>query len=132
MSVTIKRVYDRPAPRDGIRVLVDRLWPRGLSKTQAKIDRWMKELAPSEELRRWFAHKSERWEGFQTKYRGELKEPEQQRLLKELRTLARTQPVTLVFAAKDTRRNNAVVLARVLRSTSRFTSSARRSHAKRT
>ncbi|MFB3785333.1 MAG: DUF488 domain-containing protein [bacterium] len=109
MSIQIKRAYDPPDPGDGFRILVDRIWPRGLKKEEAKIDLWLKDAAPSTELRRWFDHQSERWEGFQEKYLAELKA--RPAVLEPLReTLRREKNVTLVFAAKDAEHNNAVVL----------------------
>ena len=111
--IRIKRVYDRPAVDDGARVLVDRLWPRGMSKEKAKIVLWLKDVAPSNGLRRWFAHKEERWEAFTKKYRQELKDRGE--LIEQLQAMAKTRTVTLLFAAQDAERNNAVVLQDVLR-----------------
>ena len=109
----IKRVYEAPEPQDGFRVLVDRLWPRGLSKEKARVDSWLLEVAPSDALRKWFAHEPEKWPAFQRRYRAELKG--QADRLRSLRRLARARRVvTLVYAAADTRRNNAVVLAGLL------------------
>jgi uncharacterized protein YeaO (DUF488 family) len=106
--VRLKRAYVAPAPEDGVRVLVDRLWPRGLKKSEARIDRWMKDLAPSTELRKWFGHDPNRWDEFRRRYRAELAGKAE--LLDELRALARAQPVTLIFAARDEAHNEAVVL----------------------
>ena len=104
----VKRVYEPAARADGFRVLVDRVWPRGVSKSTAAIDQWMKDVAPSTGLRQWFGHDPERWTEFRHRYRAELaRRPE---LLKELRTLARKGPLTLVYAARDERHNQAVVL----------------------
>jgi uncharacterized protein YeaO (DUF488 family) len=111
MSIQLKRSYDKPAPRDGTRILVDRLWPRGVTKEKAKIDRWMKEIAPSTELRQWFAHDPEKWPEFRKRYRAELKGNE---ALAELKKVAKKQPVTLVYAAKDEVHNGAVVLKEIL------------------
>lgn len=110
--VQIKRIYEPAARSDGFRVLVDRLWPRGISKERAAIDRWMKEVAPSSELRRWFGHDPKRWDRFQERYRAELREhgPE----LAELRSCARKGTVTLLFAARDVEHNEAVVLKEAL------------------
>ncbi len=110
MSVPrVKRVYDPASPDDGVRVLVDRLWPRGLKREAANLDLWLKEAAPSEALRRWFNHDPKRWAEFQKRYRAELvAKPESIKALRDL--LAGARPVTLLFAAKDTARNNAVVL----------------------
>ncbi|HET7411639.1 MAG TPA: DUF488 domain-containing protein [Pararhizobium sp.] len=107
-ELKIKRAYDPPEHSDGKRVLVDRLWPRGVSKDELKLDYWWKELAPSAELRRWFGHDPERWEEFSKRYREELAaRPED---LDRLRGLSADRPVTLVYAAKDEDHNNAVVL----------------------
>jgi len=108
MDVQIKRIYDERAASDGCRVLVDRLWPRGIKKTQAGIDHWFKTLAPSAELRRWFAHDPKRWEGFRHRYLAELEAGGEE--LGLLRRLLREGRVTLLFAARDTECNNAVVL----------------------
>lgn len=109
----IKRVYEKPDESDGIRVLVDRLWPRGLKKEEAKIDHWMKEIAPSDSLRKWFAHKEEHWEAFKGRYKKELKVKNE--LLKQLQDLGRDKKITLLYAARDEERNNAVVLLEVLK-----------------
>jgi uncharacterized protein YeaO (DUF488 family) len=107
-EVRVKRAYDPPAPDDGLRVLVDRLWPRGLTRDEAKIDLWLKEVAPSTALRRWFGHDPARWAGFQERYRAELAGSA---ALKELLGIVKHgKPVTLLFGAKDTEHNNAVVL----------------------
>jgi uncharacterized protein YeaO (DUF488 family) len=112
-NVRLKRAYLPPSPEDGIRVLVDRIWPRGLAKSQAAIDRWLKDLAPSTELRRWFGHDPSRWDEFRRRYEAELAHHAE--LLDELRALSRQQPVTLVFAARDELHNQAVVLRDILR-----------------
>ena len=104
----IKRVYEPREPGDGERILVDRLWPRGLSKRVAAVDRWMRELGPSHALRRWFGHDPDRWAEFRHGYRAELKT--QPDALAELARKSRTRAVTLLFAARDTAHNNAVVL----------------------
>lgn len=104
----IKRVYEKQESRDGKRILVDRLWPRGLSKDKAKIDYWMKEIAPSDALRKLFAHKPEHWPEFRERYFGELRNKED--LFKELRILSKNKTVTLLYAARDEKRNNAQVL----------------------
>ena len=107
-DVYLKRAYDPPAADDGVRVLVDRLWPRGLKRDEARIDHWLKDVAPSVELRRWFGHDPARWPGFQERYRGELAGNAG---LDELLALARQgRRVTLLFAARDVEHNNAVVL----------------------
>ena len=111
MSVALKRAYEPAAPADGTRILVDRLWPRGVTKTEARIDRWAKDLAPSTELRKWFWHDPEKWSEFQTSYRMELKGNPG---LVEIRALARQATVTLVYAAKDTLHTHALVLKQVI------------------
>lgn len=112
-DIRLQRAYDEPSPHGGPRILVDRLWPRGVSREDADLALWLRSVAPSEELRTWYDHDPARWEEFRRRYRSELRtrEPELQRL----ETLAREGPVTLVYAAKDERRNNAVVLREVLR-----------------
>jgi len=110
--VRIKRVYDPAAPEDGKRILVDRLWPRGLDKERAAVDEWVKEIAPSSELRKWFGHDPERWPAFRDRYRDELKEKRE--TLDRLRRESRQETVTLLFAAKDEEHNNAVVLRELL------------------
>ncbi|HMM54913.1 MAG TPA: DUF488 domain-containing protein [Candidatus Desulfobacillus sp.] len=111
MSVSIKRVYEAPAAADGVRILVDRLWPRGLTKDKAKIDHWLKEVGPSNELRQWFGHEPEKWPEFQKRYRAELKANP---ALAELKALTRKGKATLVYGAKDEERNQAVVLKQLL------------------
>ena len=106
--VRLKRVYEPAAPDDGVRVLVDRLWPRGLRKADAAIDRWMKDIAPSTQLRQWFGHDPERWPEFRRRYTRELQQ--QAVAVEELQELARSGPVTLVFAARDEAHNDAIVL----------------------
>jgi uncharacterized protein YeaO (DUF488 family) len=107
-NIRVKRAYLPPASEDGVRVLVDRLWPRGVGKSDAKIDRWMKDLAPSTELRRWFGHDPSRWDEFRQRYEAELSD--QADLLDELRALVQEGPVTLVFGARDELHNQAVAL----------------------
>ncbi|WP_363350462.1 DUF488 family protein [Methylocystis echinoides] len=114
-ALRLKRVYEPPEQDDGLRVLVDRLWPRGLAKEKAAVDHWAKEAAPSNELRRWFGHLPERWEEFAARYREELERPESQAEVAAIRRLLRESRVTLLFAAHDEERNNAVVLRDVLR-----------------
>lgn len=111
-DVIIKRAYEAPEARDGTRVLVDRLWPRGLRKDKARIDIWMKEIAPSTELRRWFHQDPGRWKEFEKKYRTELRHNRD--LVDQLRRLADGGTVTLLFAAHETDHNNATVLRSVL------------------
>ena len=112
VQVQLKRIYEPPQKSDGYRVLVDRVWPRGLSKDAAQIDIWMKDIAPSTALRKWFNHDPARWVGFQDKYRAELRELGDK--LDELRARAKKEPVTLLYGAKDTEHNQAVVLRVVL------------------
>ena len=112
MTIKLKRVYEAPAKADGTRILVDRLWPRGLSKEKAHVDLWLKEVAPSTELRKWFAHDPAKWAEFQTRYHAELKQnPDQITLLKQ--ALAKG-PATLLYGAKDEEHNEAIVLQKLL------------------
>jgi uncharacterized protein YeaO (DUF488 family) len=111
-DIRLKRAYEPATPEDGVRILVDRLWPRGLRKSDAAIERWLKDIAPSAELRRWFGHDPERWDEFQKRYRAELSHHAD--LLDELRAIARKGRLTLVYAARDEERNQAVVLRDVL------------------
>ena len=110
----VKRAYDTKEPSDGIRVLVDRLWPRGLSRAEAGIDDWMKEVAPSDELRRWFGHQPEKWTEFRQRYAEELRSPAKVKLVGKLTRLASDGKVTLVYAARDTEHNNARVLEEII------------------
>lgn len=114
MTLALKRVYDAPEPGDGTRVLVERLWPRGLSKERAHVDLWLKDVAPSHELRTWFGHDPEKFAEFRRRYQAELASETGQKALATLRELAQREPVTLVFAAHDTEHNNAVVLRDLL------------------
>jgi uncharacterized protein YeaO (DUF488 family) len=111
-TIRLKRVYDPPHPDDGTRILVDRLWPRGLKKADAAVNLWAKAVAPSAELRRWFGHDPARWEAFRRRYHEELMEKQDE--LARLAEAAQAGPVTLLFAARDATRNNAVVLKDVL------------------
>jgi len=108
----LKRAYEPAEPDDGVRILVDRLWPRGVSKAKAALDEWVKDVAPSTELRKWFGHDPARWAEFQRRYRAELRG--QSETLDRIRGLARTQVVTLVYSAHDEEHNDAVVLRAVL------------------
>ena len=114
LKIALKRVYDEPEPGDGTRVLVDRLWPRGLSKERAHIDLWLKEIAPSNELRKWFGHDPEKFSEFRHRYVAELASETGQEAVAKLRDMARRELVTLLFAAHDTEHNNAVVLRDLL------------------
>jgi uncharacterized protein YeaO (DUF488 family) len=113
MPIQIKRVYEPASPEDGYRVLIDRLWPRGVSRQSAKIDGWIKELSPSTELRRWFGHDPARFEQFRRRYIEELRD--ERARLTALRHRARDGRLTLVYSAHDTEHNDAVVLAEILR-----------------
>lgn len=114
-EIAIKRIYEDPAATDGCRVLVDRLWPRGLSKGRASLDHWFKELAPSNELRRWFGHDPDKWDEFRRRYRAELEADPS--VLEPLRQVLNAErKVTLLFSAKNETHNNAVALAEFLRS----------------
>jgi uncharacterized protein YeaO (DUF488 family) len=112
MTIQLKRAYEKPARADGTRILVDRLWPRGLTKERAAIDLWLKELAPSTELRKWFAHDPKKWRGFRSRYRTELKEHGDQ--LDLIKSKAKEGPVTLIYGARDQEHNEAVVLKQCL------------------
>jgi uncharacterized protein YeaO (DUF488 family) len=110
--VSVKRAYEPPADSDGTRVLVDRLWPRGLTKAAARIDWWARDLAPSTALRQWYHHDETRWDAFQSRYRAELSAASES--LARLRDLVTAGPVTLVYASKNESRNNATVLRDVV------------------
>lgn len=114
MKIQIKRVYENPEKIDGFRILVDRLWPRGLSKVKAKVDLWLKDIAPSTVLRKWFGHDPKKWKDFQKKYRNELKDHKDTiLLLKHL--IKEKKNVTLLYAAHDEDYNNAVALKKILK-----------------
>ena len=110
--VKTKRIYETPSGADGKRILVDRLWPRGVRKDKASIDEWLKEISPSDGLRKWFGHDPSRWEEFRKKYRAELRGKKD--LVEKLRKEARDGTVTLLFAAKDTEHSNAEVIRELL------------------
>jgi uncharacterized protein YeaO (DUF488 family) len=110
--VKTKRIYDPASPDDGKRILIDRLWPRGIKKDEAKIDEWMKDIAPSTGLRKWFSHDPLRWPEFKKQYKKELET--RQELIKKLKAEAKRGTITLLFAAKDTEHVNAVVLKEVI------------------
>jgi uncharacterized protein YeaO (DUF488 family) len=112
MDIRVKRAYEPAAPSDGYRVLIDRLWPRGVSRERARLDEWDQELPPSKRLREWFRHEPDRFKEFRRRYIEELRG--QRSRLTELRRRARTGTLTLVYAARDTEHNDAVVLAQVL------------------
>jgi len=109
----LKRIYEEPDEEDGYRILVDRLWPRGVSKERANLDGWIKDIAPSNELRKWYNHELDKWPEFKTRYLNELNEKKD--LLKQLKTMAKFhEKVTLLYSAKDEDHNNAVVLGELL------------------
>jgi uncharacterized protein YeaO (DUF488 family) len=110
MPIAIKRAYDAPGAKDGHRILVDRVWPRGLTKEELHLDGWYRELAPSTQLRKWFGHDPERWTEFQKRYAGELRRADVREQLDELAKLSKRGKVTLVYGARDEEHNQAVVL----------------------
>ena len=112
--IKIKRAYEKPTEDDGYRILVDRLWPRGVAKNKAKIDLWLKQVSPSDELRKWFSHDLKRWDEFKKRYHSELKS-EKISLQKIKQIEKENKIVTLIYAAKDDRHNNAIVLLGELR-----------------
>ena len=112
MLLGIKRIYDKASITDGKRILVDRLWPIGVRRSTSSIDIWLKDIAPSEELRKWFNHDPKRWQEFKIKY---IKELQNNSALKNLRERIAVEDVTLIYTAKDNKRNNAVVLASLLK-----------------
>ncbi|MFA6148217.1 MAG: DUF488 family protein [bacterium] len=112
--IRTKRIYAPPERTDGARILVDRLWPRGVSKTAARIDEWRKELAPSNDLRKWFGHDPSKWEEFQSRYRDELEIGGKMEELRILGERAKGEAFTLVYAARDEERNNAAVLRKLI------------------
>lgn len=111
-NIKLKRAYEAPAADDGTRVLVDRLWPRGVKKSEAAIDHWMKDLAPSTDLRKWFGHDPVRWEEFRRRYAAETRKHQEE--LDRLRNLTREGMVTLIYSAHDETHNDAVVLREIL------------------
>jgi uncharacterized protein YeaO (DUF488 family) len=113
--IAVKRAYDPPAPEDGYRVLVDRLWPRGISKQKLKADEWMKEIAPSADLRKWYGHEPEKWPEFRKRYRAELSRPPASDLLDRLLERARKAKVTLMVGARDAERSNGTIIAELIR-----------------
>ncbi|MEZ2331955.1 DUF488 domain-containing protein [Mesorhizobium sp. RCC_202] len=112
-DIAVKRIYEAPDKADGQRVLVDRIWPRGVRKEDAALTLWLKEIAPSDELRKWFGHEPERWVEFQKRYRAELERNEE--AVAQLRNVLRAGKVTLLYGAHDEAHNNAVALAEYLR-----------------
>ncbi|HEY3561494.1 MAG TPA: DUF488 family protein [Kribbella sp.] len=114
-SVRVGRIYDQPTAADGVRVLVDRVWPRGIRKDAAAIDEWAKDVAPSTELRKWYGHVPEKFGEFETRYRDELATPAGQAALDQLRTLSEGTTLTLLTATRDVDHSQAAVLAKLLR-----------------
>ena len=110
--IKLKRAYEKPARDDGERILVERLWPRGLTKLQAKVDLWLKDVAPSAELRKWFGHDPDRWDEFRRRYQKELRSKED--LIKVLKRKAKAGTITLIYAARDEEHNGALVLKQFL------------------
>ena len=110
----VKRVYEKKDGSDGRRIYVDRLWPRGLSKREAEIDEWMKDLSPSADLRKWFGHEPAKFEEFKRRYRKELEAAESKARLRQIATMSEREDVTLLYSARDTEHNNAVVLAELV------------------
>ncbi len=125
-DIRLKRAYDPPSADDGTRVLIDRLWPRGLRKADAAIDRWLKEIAPSTELRQWFHHDPTRWGEFCRRYQAELSR--NAALVNELRAMARQGTLTLIYSSRDEEHNQAVVLRDALKRTGRLSPSKKRGH----
>lgn len=115
LQVRARRIYDDPSPADGTRVLVDRVWPRGLAKAAARIDDWAKAVAPSTDLRRWYGHDPAKYDEFRRRYQAELADPERREAFDHLRELARGGPLTLLTATRDLDRSQAAVLAERLR-----------------
>ncbi len=113
-GIKLKRIYETPSKQDGYRLLVDRVWPRGISKEKADLDEWNKEIAPTTELRKWFGHVPERFKAFSEKYREELKDKEE--ALKKIKEIAEKQQVCLLYGAKDKEHNQAVVLKSIIES----------------
>jgi uncharacterized protein YeaO (DUF488 family) len=114
-DVRVRRIYEQPSPQDGTRVLVDRIWPRGLTKGRADLSEWCKEVAPSTPLRKWYGHDPERFEEFSRRYRAELEQPQQAAALQHLRELAKDRPLTLLTATRQPQISEAMVLAEMLR-----------------
>lgn len=112
MTVQLKRIYASPSQNDGFRILVDRLWPRGIKKEDAQVDLWLKEIAPSDALRKWFGHDVKKWDEFKSRYFKELDEKAE--VVERIREKSREGPVTLLFAAKDEEHNNAAALQQYL------------------
>ncbi|WP_100009803.1 DUF488 domain-containing protein [Lentibacillus sediminis] len=116
MPVALKRIYEEAEKDDGVRILVDRVWPRGMSKDKADLDHWIKEVAPSDDLRKWFGHDPDKYQDFKDRYKEEMKSGEQQEALEKLKEITKSEDkdVTLLFAAKDEEHNQARVLKEIL------------------
>ncbi len=112
--IKIKRAYEAKAPGDGRRILIDRLWPRGLSKSEAQINEWLKDLGPSTDLRKWFGHDPEKWEEFKKRYLKELSSPEKIKLLEDIARKAKQDSITLIYSARDTEHSDANVLEELI------------------
>jgi uncharacterized protein YeaO (DUF488 family) len=112
VNIKIKRVYEQPDKNDGVRILVDRLWPRGLTKEKASVDLWLKEIAPSTELRKWFGHDPDKWQSFRRRYENEIRHKDD--LINVLKQKAREGTITLIYGARDEKHNEALVLKRLL------------------
>jgi uncharacterized protein YeaO (DUF488 family) len=117
VMIKLKRAYDPPSKSDGLRILVERLWPRGVSKEKANVQMWLKEVAPSAELRKWYKHDPSKWEEFQRRYRDELAKKED--IIEEIEQVAAESPVTFIYAARDEDRNSALVLKNYIESRKR-------------
>ncbi len=113
--IELRRIYDDPLPDDGVRVLVDRVWPRGMTKAAARLDEWLKDVAPSTRLRSWYGHRPDRFSEFRRRYLAELDDPQRAAAVDRLRTLSRQGPVTLLTATRDVDHSQAAVLAELLR-----------------
>ena len=124
MNIKLKRVYEQPDKKDGERILVDRLWPRGLTKEKAAIDLWLKEIAPSTELRKWFAHDPNKWERFRGRYETEIRHNDD--LVKVLKQKARQGTITLIYGARDEKHNEALVLKQFLEKSEQSVGQTRR------
>lgn len=110
-NITCRRIYEEASPRDGVRVLVDRIWPRGVRKEDAHLDEWLQEVAPSTDLRHWYAHQPERFSEFRRRYQAELRDPEHRRAVEHLREIAEHEGLTLLTATRDVEHSQAAVLA---------------------
>jgi uncharacterized protein YeaO (DUF488 family) len=124
MNIKIKRVYEQPDKKDGERILVDRLWPRGLTKEKASVDLWLKDIAPSTELRKWFDHDPEKWKSFRGRYETEIRHKDD--LIKVLKQKAREGTITLIYGARDEKHNEALVLKQFLEKSEQGAAPARR------